>query len=242
MGARRALRRLEVNRGHRPPRRIAGDHPDRRRAVHERHRMVRPSAEPRRRGRGQRPGRGRDGDARDPDPGHRHPRAAALRRGPRGVSRHRRRSDPRRAVHALDARDVRDRRGGDHLLTPWAAGDRDARQRPRARARRGLLHRRLRDRDRHGLPPAGAELAQVGRRRVADRHLRGLRAPALHRCARAGRPRAAQPAARDAAAPHGRPAHAGHRHPPRGARQLGGRGRAAADADHRQPGRAWRWH
>ena len=39
------------------------------------------------------------------------------------------------------------------------------------------------------------------------------------------------------AAPHGRAAHAGHRHPPRGARQLGGRRRAAADADHRQPGR-----
>ena len=78
--------------------------------------------------------------ARDDDPDHRH----RLRRGRRGHGRRGRRGDPGRAVHALDAGDVRHRRGR-HLLAR-APRDRDAHGRGHdgARPRHPLLRGRLR--------------------------------------------------------------------------------------------------
>ena len=96
--------------------------------------------------------------------------------GLRGVARRRRRGDPRRAVHALDAGDVRDRRRGP--VQVGASGRprrRDAGRHGGPRPRRPLLRDRLRDRDRRRVPAARAGLAEVDRGGRPDRDLRVVR-------------------------------------------------------------------
>ena len=94
------------------------------------------------------------------------------------------------------------------------------------------------DRDRHGLPPGRAELAEVGRRRGADRDLRGLRAPALHRCARAGRSGGSSNQLHATRLPGMAGPHTLDIDILPGSATAGrSSGAPAADADHRQPGR-----
>ena len=160
--------------------------------------------------------RGGHGAARDDDPGDRDRLRWRWGRDPRG----RRRGDPGRPVHAVHARDVRDRRRRDLLAQAPGDGHAHGRGHRGARPRHPVLPRGLRARDRHGLPAARARPHPVRRRVRPHRDLHLVREGPLRRGGRGG----ARGAPAAALPPHGPVG------PP------GGPGGAAA-ADRQRPGR-----
>ena len=147
------------------------DHPARRRAVHERHRMVRSEARAGRRRRGIRARRGRHRAARDDDPDHRHPVRVRARRRTRSGS------GPSSGAPFMLATLAMFVTGVAVLYQAPPATDRrhDEGRHGRPGARHALLRDRLRAGDRRRVPAARAGLAEMDRGGRPHRHLRLVR-------------------------------------------------------------------